>query len=135
MSKLERIINGQEKKWLWFCMTLIGSFIPVITRVIISSNTSLSLIDIKDVLFGGLAMNLANLNFGKYKSKDFGNVMTALSVIAIFCLGIFIANVYTKEADNQECTNIFWFLAWMFTIGSIYLNWSINLHFIKTKKQ
>lgn len=62
MGMFERYINAPEHKWAWYIGTLIGSFIPIILRFLISLDSEISSFDIKDLLFAGLAMNLSNLS-------------------------------------------------------------------------
>jgi hypothetical protein len=89
MGIFERYINAPEHKWAWYIGTLIGSFIPIILRFFISLDCEISSFDIKDLLFAGLAMNLANFNLIAGKEVENQHKIAGLSVLWI----IFISTV------------------------------------------
>lgn len=133
MGLIEKYIEGNESRWIWFITTLFGGFIPLILRFFISLGIPINPFDFKDILFAGLAMNLSNLNiFGNknFKTSVVIAVISGAFMISISCfLGVFLC----KESTNLQSSMI-WLkcISGVFVAISIKINYEAHNYFSKT---
>ncbi len=133
MSLIEKYIEGNESKWIWFTLTLIGSLIPLILRFLVSLAFPIQSFDIKDLLFAALAINLSNFNLigsRNFKTKTIIVIFSALLIIFISStLGVFLcteANTHQVSFLKLKTISIVFFLA------SVYMSFEANNYVFKT---
>lgn len=132
MSLIEKYIMKSENKWLWFIITICGSFIPLIFRYVVSLGfPTTSNFDIKDVLFAGLAMNLSNFNLLSSKNFKAKVVIALLSSIMIAVIAVLISIFLAKENDKINSLTLLQLLSVIFVLFSIYMSYETNNFVLK----
>jgi hypothetical protein len=126
MGFINKLLSISEQKWLWWVGTLIGSFVPVICRLI---NGDHPLVDIKDILFAGLAMNICNLPLLTNDSFNHKLKVGIFSAGLIFFIGLFLGKFLNTEGINLNDfrTWISVVLVWV----SIMLSREINNNYLQ----
>jgi hypothetical protein len=122
------LIKFNEDAIVWFIIIVFGSFIPVFARFVVTMDYPHAIhLDIKDVLFSGLAMNISNFPLIgsrklKYKGIIFGSSVFCIIAIAVG-IGVFLSNE-TNHIDN-ELSNLRC-ISFVFVLGSIIVSYFAN---------
>ena len=126
-----KIIEANETRWLWFGGVLIGSFIPLILRLIVSLDIQeIASFDIKDCLFAGLAINLSNFNLLESSKYQFKLALGFLSTICILIIAVAIGVFLISETITQK--NFLWLKLISVIVVTFSIRISYGLNFSKT---
>lgn len=135
MGFIEKYIEGNFYKWIWFLGTLIGSLLPILARLFACLAFEINYFDIKDVLFAGLAMNLSNLSLIGSKRFKMKPIIALASGIFIFLLSMLIAIFLC--AENKPPNNyqfILNIISLIFVAGAVFLSYTANNYVFKNSK-
>lgn len=121
MGFFEKFVVGKEKRWIWFGLTVLGGFIPIITTLIFASGEE-GYYKLVDIVFLGLTLNISNLNLVgglEFVQKD---VVVILSAIFMVVLCLCLGKIY-----SQSVLSVWLELGiWLTAFASIYINFEIN---------
>ena len=136
MSFIKKHIEGNENKWLWFSLSLLASLLPIFTRYCASlgSNTVASF-DIKDLLFAGLAMNLANFNLVSAKKIKAKLAIIGLSAILIVVISVIVGIFLMAEPQPVQNNGLplLRLISGALVIFSIFMSYCANDYVLNTK--
>ena len=134
MGFIERFIEKKENKWLWYLLTFIGSFLPLIVRFLVSGGfSSVNNFDIKDVLFAGIAMNLGNFNLLGGSKIEAKVVIAILSTILMLVIAL-IVGIFLAVESNVNDKNHFILLkssSCVLVAISIFMSYTANNYALK----
>jgi hypothetical protein len=103
---LFEFLEKKSGRWLWFFGIFIVSVLPVIFRFFIGHHYKTDEFDIKDLLFGALAMNLSNLNLATGNRIDTKaliiNVSWIISLVIVAILAIYMGDDATKTNNPDN---------------------------------
>jgi len=100
MSNFFKLTPSKQRRLYWVISLLVG-FLPCILRYAISLDHAISGFDIKDLLFAGLSMNLANfsqMSNDRFEAKE---VLALISVLLIVVIAAFLSVFLMSEVENQ----------------------------------
>jgi hypothetical protein len=133
---LFEILGESNYKWMWFIATFVGSILPIILRFFLWCAYDVELLDVKDLLFAGLALNLANLTLVGHQSLTEKALIASFSgifiVIFAFILGCVTRSEVYRINDNNTAFEI---VSIIVVILSAYLNFETNNYVYQTVSQ
>lgn len=115
-----------DHKWFWFFATFVASLIPVACRFIASLASEINALDLKDVLFAGLALNLSNLNLVGDKTMDKKNIIVYLSVILLIIIAVILGIYFANENKLRNISIMLDLFSITFVGASVYVSYSAN---------
>jgi len=124
-------LKSNLNKTKWFYFTVVVSFLPIIFRILVWTDFTINIFDIKDLLFASLAINISNLSLvsGKDFDQRISTILFSLSfaVAFAFLLGIMLV----CEAVRVQ-TNILNWLAVLASVLTIYKSYEANNYVFET---
>lgn len=122
-TALESKKNTNDLRWIWFFGTLIASCTPMLLRLLISMGNEIDTFDIKDLIFAGMSINLANLNLIGNKSFDYKVVVIFCSVVFLIAFAALIGTIlpFEKNLVIRPNPGRFYFCA-LATFATIFIS-------------
>lgn len=120
---------------MWFLGIFIFSTLPVILRFFIGHHHNTSEFDIKDLLFGALAMNLSNLSLATGNRVDtkvlIVMVSSFFSILIVYALGVFMDDEATKTNSSDS---LLYNLSIALSVLSVIVSFEANNYTLKNSK-
>ena len=120
-------LKGKER-WIWFTVTLIGSFLPTIFRYFVGFGGEIEQFDIKDVLFAGLAINLANFALINNLNVDEKTSIILMSAIFMVVLSVILCVFLAYETKSNFNGTVLDVWPYVLIAASALLSFSTNFY-------
>ncbi|MEX6689253.1 hypothetical protein QTN47_17215 [Danxiaibacter flavus] len=134
MNLLEKCLDN-FLKFQWFVYTLVGGMIPVGVRFLVAYNFNLeNKLDIKDLLFASLAMNISNFSLLTNDDHKLKSIFSAASGMLLVFISVAIGIYMAKENEKLHHPAANWIFTGLMFIVSIGLSYTANFTAIKTKE-
>jgi hypothetical protein len=116
-----------EDKAIWYFFILGGAFIPIFVRLIVTADFPVEHLDIKDVLFAGLAMTISNFNLIGSEKVKYKSIIFGFSAACILFTGLIIAE-FLFDDIKQLHSNFYYLtrISYACVFASIVLSYITN---------
>lgn len=120
-----KYVAGKERRWFWYIALLIG-VLPCIIRFFVWMDADINGFDIKDLLFAGLSLNLANLTQLSNSRFPHKELMATFSLILVAIICSFLGVFLKSEAPLGEEPKFLFWASFLPFLGSVYLNYETH---------